>query len=579
MLFRSEATRAQVVSKFMEDVYSANGRGGRDVKAARQRTATELLDRGVERLSGDKSISPEVRIDLLATFGTIYREMGLLDRSVALGRQRAEHARNAFGDGSLPYADALVDVAWGLSVMGLAEEAVAAAQPARAALKTMPGTSEALATAWVRYAGVVADAGARGNIALGLAAIAEGQVWVASSQNLAAKSFFHMNLGILRLQGGRLREGLDELRRAMALHDELGPDQRAKSFAIESWLGAAELYNGNIDAARSRIESAIKSVEGTEVAAEEQWVHQGLWRWFDATGNLEDAFRIADKAVSKLNQIPVSDLTPEMSIPFLIHSQAAWRSGRIELALASLTRAETIWYEARKSNPAAEAGNVQLLRNRAPSYWVGAYRAAGMLDKFAEMLEVQRRGLGDRGQGFSLWTLDYHLSSIEFGLATQDRLRARASLDEILRQRLTPDSVEFYKLWRIEVLQARTLALEGQLQQAEVRLRSFLQTIGARNDAHHWTDHVARARFALGEVLMATGRANEARLELRLAAETFRKSQVAELSLDLARSLEALARAEAAANDVDSSRIHAAQAKAKWARHPSLSPSLRVAAR
>ena len=576
-LARQEATRAQMVSKFMEDVFSANGRGGKDVKAARQRTARELLDRGVDRLAADQAATPEVRIDLLATFGTIYREMGLLDRSVALGRQRAELARVAFGEDSLTHADALVDVAWGLSVMGLAEEAVTAAAPARAALKRIPGASEALATAWVRYAGVVADAGARGNLALGLAAIAEGQVWMPRSQNLAAKSFFHMNLGILRLQGGRLREGLDELRQAMALHDAMGPDQRAKSFAIESWLGAAELYNGNIDAARSRIESAIKSVEGTEVATEEQWVYQGLWRWFDATGNLEDAFRTADTAIQKLNQLRPADLTPEMTTPFKFHSRAAWRSGRIELALASLDRAEAIWAQSTKSLPDPKPGNGQPLRYGQPTFWVGAYLAAGRLAEAAEMLEVQRRNLAGEGQVSSFRTLDYHLSSVELGLATQDRRRARASLDEILKQQLNPDSVEFYKLWRIEVLEARTLALEGQMPQAEAKLRGFVKTIEARNDAHHWSDHVARARFALGEVLMATGRANEARPELRLAAEVFRKAQIAELSLDLARSLEALARADAAANDVTSSRTHEAQAKAIWARHPSLSPGIRVA--
>ncbi len=578
-LARQEATRAQMVSKFMEDVFSANGRGGTDVKAARQRTARELLDRGVERLAGDQTISPEVRIDLLATFGTIYREMGLLDRSVALGRQRAEHARNAFGEGSLPYAEALIDVAWGLSVMGLAPEAVAAAQPARAALKSIPGTSEALATAWVRYAGVVADAGARGNLALGLAAITEGQVWMSRSQNLAAKSFFLMNLGILRLQGGQLREGLEELRQAMALHDAMGPDQRAKSFAIESWLGAAELYNGNIDAARSRIESAIKSVEGTEVAAEEQWVYQGLWRWFDATGNLEDAFRTADKAILKLNKLREADLTPEMATPFKFHARAAWRSGRIELALASLDRAEAVWAESTKTLPDPKPGDGQPLRFGQPTFWVGAYLAAGRLAEAAKMLEVQRRNLADEGQVFSFRTLDYYLSSIELGLAMQDRQRARSSLDEILKQQLNPESARFYELWRLEVLQARTLALEGQTQQAEAKLRDFLKTIEARNDAHHWTDHVARARFALGELLMATGRANEARPELRLAAEVFRKSQVAELSLDLARSLEALARADAAVNEVDSSQLHEAQAKAIWARHPSLSPGLRVSAK
>ena len=108
------------------------------------------------------------------------------------------------------------------------------------------------------------------------------------------------------------------------------------------------------------------------------------------------------------------------------------------------------------------------------------------------------------------------------------------------------------------------------MQLAEAKLRDFLKIIEARNDARHWTDHVARARFALGEVLMATGRASEARPEFRAAASIFGTHQVAELSLDLARSLEALARADTAVNDVTSSRIHAGQAKAIWARHPSL---------
>ncbi len=72
-LARQQATRAQMVSKFMEDVFSANGPGGKDVKAARKRTARELLDDGVERLAADATVTAEVPIDLQGTFGTIYR--------------------------------------------------------------------------------------------------------------------------------------------------------------------------------------------------------------------------------------------------------------------------------------------------------------------------------------------------------------------------------------------------------------------------------------------------------------------------------------------------------------------------
>ncbi len=111
------------------------------------------------------------------------------------------------------------------------------------------------------------------------------------------------------------------------------------------------------------------------------------------------------------------------------------------------------------------------------------------------------------------------------------------------------------------------------MMQAEVKLRDVLRTIEARTDAHHWTDHVARARLALGEVLMATGRAPAARPEFGAAASIFSKHQVPELSLDLARSLDAWAQADAAANDVSSARKHAAQSAAIWARHPGLSRS------
>ena len=330
------------------------------------------------------------------------------------------------------------------------------------------------------------------------------------------------------------------------------------------------MENGNIDEARSQIESAIKSVEGTEVAVEEQWVYQGLWRWFDVTGNLEDAFRTAEQAILKLNKVPAADLTPEMATPFQIHARAAWRSGRIEVALASLERAEAIWAHATRSLPEPKPGNGQPLRFGRPAVWVGAFLAAGRLAEAAEMLEVQKHNLADEGQVFSFRTLDYHMSSIELGLLMHDRQRSRASLDEILGQRLTKDSVEFYKLWRIEVLQARTLVLEGQMQQAETMLRDFLRTIDARNDAHHWSDHVARAHFALGEMLMETGRASEARHKFGAAASIFRQHQAPELSLDLARSLEALAYADSAVKDVASSRTHARQADAIWARHPSL---------
>jgi serine/threonine protein kinase len=79
-----ERDRAQQVSAFLVDVFSQadpfNAQG-------REPTAKDLLDRGAERISGNVSLQPEVRAQLLESIGLAYRRQGLSERAIPLFEQ------------------------------------------------------------------------------------------------------------------------------------------------------------------------------------------------------------------------------------------------------------------------------------------------------------------------------------------------------------------------------------------------------------------------------------------------------------------------------------------------------------
>jgi eukaryotic-like serine/threonine-protein kinase len=79
-----ERDRAQQVSAFLVDVFSQadpfNAQG-------RESTAKDLLDRGAERISGNLSLQPEVRAQLLESIGLAYRRQGLSERAIPLFEQ------------------------------------------------------------------------------------------------------------------------------------------------------------------------------------------------------------------------------------------------------------------------------------------------------------------------------------------------------------------------------------------------------------------------------------------------------------------------------------------------------------
>jgi len=79
-----ERDRAQQVSAFLVDVFS----GADPFKAqGREPTAKDLLDRGAEKISGNMSLQPEVRAQLLESIALAYRRQGLSERAIPLFEQ------------------------------------------------------------------------------------------------------------------------------------------------------------------------------------------------------------------------------------------------------------------------------------------------------------------------------------------------------------------------------------------------------------------------------------------------------------------------------------------------------------
>jgi len=79
-----ERDRAQQVSAFLVDVFSQAD----PFKAqGKEPTAKDLLDRGAEKISGNVSLHPEVRAQLLESIGLAYRRQGLSERAIPLFEQ------------------------------------------------------------------------------------------------------------------------------------------------------------------------------------------------------------------------------------------------------------------------------------------------------------------------------------------------------------------------------------------------------------------------------------------------------------------------------------------------------------
>jgi eukaryotic-like serine/threonine-protein kinase len=124
-----ERDRAQQVSAFLVDVFSQadpfNAQG-------KESTAKDLLDRGAEKISGNLSLQPEVRAQLLESIGLAYRRQGfseraipLFEQAVAIRRQERPLDNGRIAVALANLAHALTDSGHLISAQAYLEQAVA----------------------------------------------------------------------------------------------------------------------------------------------------------------------------------------------------------------------------------------------------------------------------------------------------------------------------------------------------------------------------------------------------------------------------------------------------------------------
>jgi len=103
---------ATAVQTFMTELFRTNTSDQRAAKQARDLTATELLDRGADKIETTLADAPAARASLLQLFGEMYEDLGLIPKSLAMHEKSVAAAAQVYGEDSREYALALLEKGW-----------------------------------------------------------------------------------------------------------------------------------------------------------------------------------------------------------------------------------------------------------------------------------------------------------------------------------------------------------------------------------------------------------------------------------------------------------------------------------
>ncbi len=120
---QAEATTARAVQTFLENVFRANSGDQVDPAQGRRTTAVELLDRGAERIDAELADAPAARLRLLDVLASMYQDLDLYDREIALRRKQLALAGQISGPTSDDAVVASADLANALLIGSQRDEA------------------------------------------------------------------------------------------------------------------------------------------------------------------------------------------------------------------------------------------------------------------------------------------------------------------------------------------------------------------------------------------------------------------------------------------------------------------------
>jgi tetratricopeptide (TPR) repeat protein len=135
---KAEAAKSQQIARFLQDMLKGVGRSvalGRDTKMLR-----EILDQTAERVGRELKNQPEVRANLQAIIGNVYRDLGLYDKAEAMHREVLATVTHLRGSAHPDVASALCNLGEVLQNQGKLPEAENLDRQALAMRKKLLGT-------------------------------------------------------------------------------------------------------------------------------------------------------------------------------------------------------------------------------------------------------------------------------------------------------------------------------------------------------------------------------------------------------------------------------------------------------
>jgi serine/threonine-protein kinase len=108
---KREAQTADTLQQFTEGIFRINSRSNPDPVKAQQTTARQLLDIGSKEAATGLNSAPEAKMRMLAMLASLYQDLGVEDKGVALQRERVATLRKVRAADSSELADALIDLA------------------------------------------------------------------------------------------------------------------------------------------------------------------------------------------------------------------------------------------------------------------------------------------------------------------------------------------------------------------------------------------------------------------------------------------------------------------------------------
>ena len=210
---RAEAANATAIKDFLLGVFNTAAVG--DGKTTQNTTASELLQRGGQRLLRDTELPAAVRLELLTVVGSLQNNLGLIDASEPLQREALRLSREGFGPQSEKDVYALVERGMALTQLGKPKESD---ELTREAVTIMEATGQRATESYP--------------VAL-------------------------YQLGFNAMQAGEMPSAVDYLRRATAAFETHQPTHAMRGIA-HRWLGNALMALDDFPAAETQLRRSIE---------------------------------------------------------------------------------------------------------------------------------------------------------------------------------------------------------------------------------------------------------------------------------------------------------------------------------